>query len=169
MRKLAAFVVAIWLLAATLLWLLLPTLEERGQFGDLFGAVNALFSGLAFAGLYSALKVQQSQLELQRNELTLQREELRMQREEMIASRAELANQVRAQHALVKASTAQIAVTAFQARIEAIKMDSEQRVPGTRGDFVNQIEAIARSMSALADKLEHENSSQPEPSEAPHA
>lgn len=27
--------------------------DERGTFGDMFGAVNALFSGLAFAGLYS--------------------------------------------------------------------------------------------------------------------
>lgn len=162
MRKLAAFVIAIWLLAATLLWVFLPTLEERGQFGDLFGAVNALFSGLAFAGLYSALKVQQSQLELQRNELALQRDELRMQREEMIASRAELSNQVRAQHALVKASTAQIAVTAFQARIEAIKMDSEQKVASARGDFVRQIEAIAQAMAGLADKLEEENASRSE-------
>lgn len=156
MRKLAAFVIFIWATTALLLWLFLPSLEARGQFGDLFGAVNALFSGLAFAGLYSALKLQQSQLELQRNELTLQREELRMQREEMIASRAELASQVRAQHALVKASTAQIAVAGFQAQIEAIKMDSEQRVPGARGDYVLKIEAISKAMTALADKLEQQ-------------
>ena len=35
-------------------WWLVTTIgdpEKQGQFGDQFGAVNALFSGLAFAGL----------------------------------------------------------------------------------------------------------------------
>ena len=31
------------------------TLVERGQAGDLFGSVNALFSGLAFAGVIRAI------------------------------------------------------------------------------------------------------------------
>lgn len=44
--------------------------DERGQFGDQFGSVNALFSGLAFAGLaYTIL--------LQRHQLLLQSEEIR--------------------------------------------------------------------------------------------
>lgn len=34
------------------------TWEHRGQFGDLFGAVNALFSGLAFAGLIITIRQQ---------------------------------------------------------------------------------------------------------------
>jgi len=47
-----------------------------GQFGDLIGGVNALFTGLAFAGvIYTIL--------LQRRELALQREELRLNREEL--------------------------------------------------------------------------------------
>ncbi len=29
-------------------------MEVRGQFGDLFGAVNALFTGLAFAGVIAS-------------------------------------------------------------------------------------------------------------------
>lgn len=74
MLKLAIITTLIWLCAGLVSWLILPSWEVRGQFGDLFGAVNALFSGLAFAGLYSALKIQQTQLELQRNELHLQRE-----------------------------------------------------------------------------------------------
>ena len=53
--------------------------EQRGTFGDMFGAVNALFSGLAFAGIiYTIL--------LQRTELELQREELRATRQEMARS-----------------------------------------------------------------------------------
>lgn len=56
--------------------------EERGQFGDMFGAVNALFSGLAFAGLIITLILQKTELGLQRDELEQTREELKNQRME---------------------------------------------------------------------------------------
>ena len=50
--------------------------DERGQFGDMFGAVNSLFSGLAFAGLIITLILQRRELELQRQELALTRREM---------------------------------------------------------------------------------------------
>lgn len=57
-----------------------------GQFGDVFGAANALFSSLAFAGLiYTAL--------LQRAELALQREELSETRRVLSAQEAQLGEQ----------------------------------------------------------------------------
>lgn len=52
--------------------------ENRGLFGDMFGALNALFSGAAFAGVVYAII-------LQRRELAMQREELRLSREELAA------------------------------------------------------------------------------------
>ncbi len=55
---------------------LLPSLELRGQFGDMFGAMNALFSGFAFLGIIYTIY-------LQRNELSLQREELKLTRQEL--------------------------------------------------------------------------------------
>ena len=61
-------------------------MAERGQAGDLFGAVNSLFSGLAFAGIIWSLRLQQTQLEMQK-------EELKLQRDEQIASRSELKGQ----------------------------------------------------------------------------
>lgn len=70
----AVFVV--WLIAGAAVWLSIGSLEQRGQFGDMFGAVNALFSGLAMAGVIYAVLLQQ-------NELALQRQELRAQRQEM--------------------------------------------------------------------------------------
>lgn len=57
--------------------------ERRGQFGDQFGAVNALFSGLAFAGLIFTIILQKKELALQREELTQTREELRGQKEQL--------------------------------------------------------------------------------------
>jgi hypothetical protein len=53
--------------------------DTPGQFGDMFGVINALFTGLALAGaIYTIL--------LQRHELELQREELRLTREQLHAS-----------------------------------------------------------------------------------
>ena len=67
-------VVGLWVLTPVFVLNLLPAGESanwaiRGQFGDLFGAVNSLFSGLAFAGLFWALRLQADQLEMQRTEL----------------------------------------------------------------------------------------------------
>lgn len=56
---------------------------NAGSFGDMFGAVNALFSGLAFAGLIYALYMQRKELRLQREELALQRKELELTRGEL--------------------------------------------------------------------------------------
>lgn len=56
---------------------------EQGQFGDKFGAVNALFSGLAFAGLIFTIILQKKELALQREELTQTREELKGQKEQL--------------------------------------------------------------------------------------
>ncbi|WP_052421833.1 hypothetical protein [Paenibacillus sp. FSL P4-0081] len=48
---------------------------DRGTFGDMFGAVNALFSGLAFAGLIFTIILQRKDLKLQFGELARQADE----------------------------------------------------------------------------------------------
>lgn len=63
-------------IAGVAIYFSLPDWPTRGQFGDLFGAVNATFSGLAFAGLIYAILLQREDLQLQRNELELTRQEL---------------------------------------------------------------------------------------------
>lgn len=47
----------------------LDELGKAGTYGDSFGAVNALFSGLAFAGVIVALYLQTTELRLQREEM----------------------------------------------------------------------------------------------------
>jgi hypothetical protein len=53
---------------------------EDGQFGDQFGAVTSLFSGLAFVGLVWTLVLQRQELSLQRKELENTRLEFKLQR-----------------------------------------------------------------------------------------
>ncbi len=66
---------------------------EPGVFGDMFGFVNALFSGLAFAGLIYAIWLQRIELRLQRRELEATREELAGQRAQMEAQNRTLRKQ----------------------------------------------------------------------------
>ena len=75
-------VLFIWLLSWVLIDLCISESNDRGTFGDKFGAINALFSGLAFAGLIVTLLYQKEELKLQREELAQTREELKGQREE---------------------------------------------------------------------------------------
>jgi hypothetical protein len=91
--------VAYGVLSVVLLWLCLGVLpgllggDKAAQFGDAFGGVNALFSGLAFLGVIAAIVLQRDELAMQRTELELQRRELELNRAEMTASREELAGQ----------------------------------------------------------------------------
>jgi hypothetical protein len=50
--------------------------RTRAQFADSYGAINALFSGLALGGVILAIFMQRDELQLQRQELTATREEL---------------------------------------------------------------------------------------------
>lgn len=83
------FVVVLWLLN----WWYLVDIEDRGTFGDMFGGINALFSGLAFAGVIYAILLQRRELELQRRELELNRSELAGQREALTAQNATMERQ----------------------------------------------------------------------------
>lgn len=78
---LLASVVAIWGASGYFLY---PE-SDRGTFGDMFGAVNALFSGLAFAALIYTVLLQRYELSLQRKELELTRAELQGQKQQMQA------------------------------------------------------------------------------------
>lgn len=67
--------------------------DSPGTFGDTFGAINALFSGFAFAGVIYAILLQRVELKLQRNELQLTRAELAGQKEQLRAQNDTLRQQ----------------------------------------------------------------------------
>lgn len=56
-----AVVLIVQTIFAIVLWRLIPEPTNRGLFGDMFGALNALFSGLAFAGIVYTLIQQRAQ------------------------------------------------------------------------------------------------------------
>lgn len=69
--------------AGALLWGIWPIEEisvaKSGVFGDSFGVLNALFSGLAFGGLLITVLYQREDLGLTKQELKLTREEIKTQ------------------------------------------------------------------------------------------
>lgn len=98
--------------------------EQRGTFGDQFGAVNALFSGLAFAGLIYTIILQRHDLKLQRRDLRLQREELALTRKEMEEQTAE-----------------------FEKQNETLKI---QRFENTFFNMMSQFQEVVNSLSVTA-------------------
>lgn len=60
---------AAWCLTPWIVGWWFHAMPDRGQAGDQFGAVNALFSGLAFAGLFVAILMQRKELQLHRSEI----------------------------------------------------------------------------------------------------
>jgi len=89
----AAVISVVWLATPLYLTKSLPpheilTMEKRGQHGDSFGAVNALFTGLAFAGVIMTILLQRRELQLQREELEMTREVMKLQQNDMSASAA---------------------------------------------------------------------------------
>lgn len=76
-----------------IVWCFFPDMQSRSQFGDLFGGLNALFSGLAFGGVIYAILLQRKDLELQREELKLTREELKRTAEAQEKSEQALSKQ----------------------------------------------------------------------------
>jgi hypothetical protein len=66
-----AFVFSVWALSGLVISKL-PGLVgwlDRGAFGDMFGVVGALFSGLAFAGIIVTVRLQSRELQQQRESI----------------------------------------------------------------------------------------------------
>jgi len=97
----------LWLSSFIILPYIIPIEESRGLFGDSFGALNTLFSGMAFAGIIATII-------LQRNELQLQREELKLTRKELTKSAAAQDASQKALNLQVKLMTKQAVLSAYQ-------------------------------------------------------
>lgn len=145
---LIAIVVAIWLWLPGYLAPELTDIKDRGVFGDSYGAVTSLFTGLAFAGLVFTVLLQQ-------REIKLQREDFFAQIHEMQATRTEVARQSRLQELQLKQSIVQLKIAALEAEIEYVKMNSLQWVEGVRANRAGPaLKDIQERMNTLVASLE---------------
>ncbi len=103
---LVSLVIFTWVLSGIVIYYVSPNWSDRGTIGDMFGAVNALFSGLAFVGLIYTILIQ--------------REEIQMNREEIEMNRKELKKSATAQHQSQVALKEQVVQTHLSAKINAM-------------------------------------------------
>lgn len=130
-------IIIFWLLTAILMIMFLTSWEQRSQFGDMFGAVNALFSGLAFAVLIYTIWLQRIELSLQRQELEL--------------TRQELARTATAQEATQKAIELQVELMTLSTDVSATAtlLEANQHAKKTMADHYGyQLEKMQREIHA---------------------
>jgi len=132
---------------------------DRASFGEMFGAVNALFSGLAFAGVICAILLQREDLALQRSELQLTRQQHAVSAKANQAAAKSLADQARLQlrSAQLDALTAQLQSCSSQIdeayqryQAYAIKTTNAQ-IPDTKELSARRAELEARINEVLAE------------------
>jgi len=80
-------IIGLWVLTRYLLKDLPST--DRGTYGDMFGSINALFSGMALAGIIITILLQRQELQYQRDELRETRREFKTQNETLKIQRFE--------------------------------------------------------------------------------
>lgn len=123
-------IVVLVLFLANLCMIFLPFSKEvRGTFGDQFGAVNALFSGLAFTGLIYTIILQRRDLKMQRRDLLYQRRELELTRKELEMTRKEMEDQT----------------VEYEKQNETLKI---QRFENTFFNMLSQFQEVVSSLSA---------------------
>ncbi|MGL5814488.1 MAG: putative phage abortive infection protein [Aeromonas sp.] len=91
------FVVVFWVAYPSLVWFLQgvsPVTEYSGlgEFGDMYGSLNTLFSGLAFSAVIATLALQREQLVTSQEELRLTRAEM-VSQSSLFAAQTEVMNQ----------------------------------------------------------------------------
>ncbi len=144
------FIVVVWIVNLIFGLSMSTTEDGRGTLGDVFGASNALFSGLAMAGMIVAILMQSKELELQREELRETKEELKRTAEanlgqlkiQMLSTKIQALNKVidiKKNQKKKKTKNMSIAT----ARIEIPKMDEEiQLLEDKIEDLLHELELL---------------------------
>lgn len=143
-------VITFWSLS----WLLLGdrSFEERGTFGDMFGAVNALFSGFAFLGVIYAILLQRTELSLQRTELSLTRQELQKSANAQERSEKALAKQADAMVKTARINSLTASLESLEKRRKSISPINDERQRKVFVELSRKISAITNKLDSLMDE-----------------
>jgi len=119
------------------------SIEKSGTFGDSFGAINALFAGLGFAGLWTTLNIQQEQIKEQRNEILESKEKSESKDEKEIFF--ELLRAYRENFSMLKGDAGRSGIDAIKPMLDkAFDEYRKERFPvKPRTDFAMMHEAYA--------------------------
>ncbi len=137
-------VIILWSLSAILTIIFIDQWSDRGTFGDLFGAVNALFSGLAFAALIYTI--------------ILQRDEIKTNREEIVLNRKELAKASKLQQKAQQVLIQQVEQTHLSAKMNAMRTlvdyyNNQIANPKSLPDTIERAKVKRKKIIHLIDEL----------------
>ena len=144
---LIALIIFLWAGSPFVLNFFLNDTVKQGAFGDSFGAINSLFSGLAFAGIIYTIALQRKELELQREELKLTREELQKSAEAQTEASKTLS--ITAQ---LNSLTAKL--NHYGKTLIGLKQDHSHKDYGKIKSLEEEIKAILNKISKLEEELE---------------
>ena len=141
---LICIVVIIWGLSAFLIIDFIPEWSDRGTFGDLFGAVNALFSALAFAVLIYTLVLQREEIKQNREEIVLNRKELEKSGKLQRKAHEVLVQQVDQMHLSAKMNAMRTLVDYYNNQITNPKSTEEtvEKAKLKRKEIISQIDDL---------------------------
>ena len=142
--KLLLVVVSIWLLSAVFIIYFLDDWSSRGTFGDLFGAVNALFSALAFAALIYTIVLQREEIKENREEIKLNRKELSKSSKLQQKAQQVLVEQVEQTHLSAKMNAMRTLVDYYNNQISNPKNSEEiiEKAKQKRKEIISQIDHL---------------------------
>lgn len=152
LTKMIFLVIIIWIVSTILIIFGLNNWSDRGTFGDLFGAVNALFSGLAFAGLIYTIVLQKQDLELQRNEITLNRAELKKTAKAQQNSEKALIEQVEQMKKASKLNALKTLIDYYN-----IQIDNSNNTPEVILKAKEKRRATIKEIDILIDRIEDDD------------
>lgn len=140
-------IVILWVVSGLVVYFRLGTWADRGNFGDTFGAVNALFAGLAFSGMIFTILLQRRELALQREELKLTRMELQRSAEAQEKSQHTLSLQVQEQRFSARLAAATSLVSIISRHVDHLKTFGDQ-------DRLKNLKVAEQSLSRYEQILE---------------
>jgi len=123
--KMSVFVIIIWLLSALIINSFTSNWSDRGTIGDMFGAVNALFSGLAFAALIYTIILQHQEIKVNREEIQLNRKELKKSAVAQQNSQQALKDQVVQTHLTAKINAMSTVINYYNIQIASVTNSPE--------------------------------------------
>lgn len=143
------FVIGLWSL--NYIFLKDQSNDYKAAFGNMFGPISALFSGLAFVGVIVTIILQSRELALQRLELKDTREELKRSADAQEKSERALIKQAENLKISAKLTALNTLVTYYTESLKTLNIEfsTERRkrdeVERKRDSFVRRIEEILNS------------------------
>ena len=138
------------------------TLANKGLFGDSYGSVNALFTGLAFAALICTLLLQQRAIHLQRKDYLATLDEMRISSEEMTKQTKNQKDQNNIQikqnqllRLQIGSNIANLKIKSLEVKIAKIQMASLSVGEGRRNEVYGpELTSVKKNMEEIISNLE---------------